>query len=349
MIKKEFIVDFVQKMKSSSDRVQPSFFEFTVVMALRYFADEKTDIAIIETGLGGRLDSTNVITPEVSIITNIGFDHMNILGDTLEKIAFEKAGIIKNNVPVVIGETIPETIPVFLSRASENNAPVIFAEKAYKILHTRIKNDMLEVELENIQTRECASFLLDLTGVYQQYNLRTVLTAVDQLRKAGYDLKPAVVRSALSMAKNLTGFHGRWEIIHLAPQVVLDVAHNEDGIHQMLNQLSLCTYNQLYIVFGIVKDKDAEKILSILPRDAYYYFTNAQIPRALPSGELIEKATQLGLKGEQCDEVNLALQSAIAHATPQDLIIVCGSVFVVGEVDLSIEKSSAGDPDLTHF
>jgi dihydrofolate synthase / folylpolyglutamate synthase len=339
MVSKDYVVDFVEKMKSTSEKIQPSFFEFTVVMALSYFEQKKTEIAIIETGLGGRLDSTNVITPLLSIITNIGFDHVNILGDTLEKIAFEKAGIIKENVPVVIGESIPVTRGIFLSKAQENNAPIVFAEQEYEIMNASLKNDKLEIELENLITKENQIVHLDLTGIYQQKNLRTVLTAIDQLTKAGFHFKNNIIHSALAMVKKLTGFHGRWDIIHLAPMVVLDVAHNEDGIKQMLNQLSLCTYKQLHIVFGIVKDKDAGKILSLFPKDALYYFTKAQIPRALPEHQLIEEAKKYDLRGDRYGEVNIALQAAMDNASAEDLILVCGSVFVVGEVELIVLSS----------
>ncbi|MEP6615377.1 MAG: folylpolyglutamate synthase/dihydrofolate synthase family protein [Ginsengibacter sp.] len=342
MIPKNYVVDFVAKMKSTSERIQPSFFEFTVVLALKYFADEATDIAIIETGLGGRLDSTNVITPELSVITNIGFDHVNILGDTLEKIAFEKAGIIKKNVPVVIGETLSQTKSVFISKARECNSPIIFSEHEYQLMRSTLKNNTLEIEIENIKSTEQRSYVLDLTGIYQQYNLRTVLTCLDEINKSAFDIPDGVARHALSQVKKLTGFHGRWEIIHSSPLVVLDVAHNEDGIKQMLNQVTLYTYNQLNIVFGIVSDKDADKILSLFPKEARYYFTNAHIPRALPAGELLMKAQKHHLKGEKYEDVNMAIHTAIANASKDDLIIVCGSVFVVGEVNLETEKKLTG-------
>jgi dihydrofolate synthase/folylpolyglutamate synthase len=342
MVSKEYVTRFVERMKQASEKIEPSFFEFTVVMALSYFEEEKTDIAIIETGLGGRLDSTNVITPVLSIITNIGLDHVNILGDTLEKIAFEKAGIIKQNIPVVIGETLPATRNIFLSKAHECNAPIIFAERSYSITKASLKNKLLEIELKNFETDEHSTYDLDLTGIYQQNNLRTVLTAINLLKDIGYDIGQEDLKIALSTTKKLTGLHGRWEIIHTDPQVILDVAHNEDGIRQILKQLSLTTYNQLHIIFGIVKDKDAGKVLSLLPKDASYYFTNAQIPRALPAGELREIAKKYDLKGEQYPDVNIALHAALDKAADTDLILVCGSVFLVGEIELAAEKNISG-------
>lgn len=332
-IPEDFIVSFVEKMKSISEEISPSFFELTAVMALQYFAEQKVDIAIIETGLGGRLDSTNVITPELSIITNIGYDHMNILGDTLEKIAFEKAGIIKPNVPVIIGESIPETKSIFLEKARSCNAKIVFAEDKYNIINSNLKVDALEAEVFETTNEQKERYTLDLNGVYQQKNLLTVLTAVEELNKAGFNLEKENIKQALASVKNLTGLHGRWDVIHQQPMIALDVAHNEDGIRQLLHQVSLCNYKKLHIVFGIVKDKNADKILSLLPKDVTYYFTRSQIPRALPEDELLEKAKTYNLKGEKYTEVNEALQAAIKSADKEDLVIVCGSVFVVGEVN----------------
>ena len=333
-IEENFIVSFVEKMKDVSEKISPSFFELTVVMALQYFADQKVDIAIIETGLGGRLDSTNVITPELSIITNIGYDHMNILGDTLEKIAFEKAGIIKPNVPVVIGESLIETKNIFLEKAKQCNAEIVFAEAEYLVTDSVLKINELDVEVIRTVSNKKEKYILDLNGIYQQKNLVTVLSAIDKLNNLGYNLEKENIKSALASVKKITGLHGRWDVIQQAPMIALDVAHNEDGIKQLLHQISLCKYNDLHIIFGIVKDKDADKILSLLPKDAMYYFTRSQIPRALPENELAAKAKEFDLQGEIFPEVNKALIAAIAKAHKEDLIIVCGSVFLVGEVNL---------------
>lgn len=333
-IKEEFVVSFVEKVKNISEEVNPSFFELTVVMALQYFAEEKVDIAIIETGLGGRLDSTNVIIPELSVITNIGYDHMNILGDTLEKIAFEKAGIIKPNVPVVIGESIAKTKRIFLETAKNCNAPIIFAEDKFMITNSVLKNNQLDVEVMENSNNKTVKYSLDLNGIYQQKNLLTVLTAIDQINKLDFKLKTENIKQALASVKKLTGLHGRWDVIQQEPMIALDVAHNEDGVKQLLHQVSLCTYKNLHIVFGIVKDKDADKILSLLPKKASYYFTRSQIPRALPEDELTEKGKAFNLYGEKYEDVNKALHAAKDNASKKDLIIVCGSVFLVGEVDI---------------
>ena len=338
-IEEDFIVSFVEKMKNVSEEISPSFFELTVVMALQYFADQKVDIAIIETGLGGRLDSTNVITPQLSIITNIGYDHMNILGDTLEQITFEKAGIIKENIPVVIGEALTETKNIFLEKAKQCNAEIVFAEEEYSITDSVLKTNQLDVEVIKPATNKKEKYILDLNGIYQQKNLVTVLSAIDELHKLGYNLQKENIRSALASVKKMTGLHGRWDVIQQEPMIALDVAHNEDGIKQLLHQITLCKYKKLHIVFGIVKDKAADKILSLLPKDAMYYFTRSQIPRALPEDELAEKAKAYDLHGEKFSEVNEALKTAMAKASKEDLIVVCGSVFLVGEVDLQVSDT----------
>jgi dihydrofolate synthase/folylpolyglutamate synthase len=333
MIEEDFIVSFVEKMKSITEEIQPSFFELTVVLALQYFHKQKVDIAIIETGLGGRLDSTNVITPKLSVITNIGYDHMNILGNSLEEIAFEKAGIIKEKIPVVIGETIAETKNIFLQKAKECNAPIIFAEEEFTISNYKLETDRLNIKVVKNNTGAAEEYSLDLNGIYQQKNLVTVLAAIDELKNQDFSLEIQNIKTALSSVKKLTGLHGRWEVVQQKPTIVLDVAHNEDGINQLLQQISLSVYKNLHIVFGIVKDKDADKILSLLPKDALYYFTKAQVPRALNEEELLAKANKNNLYGNKYAEVNEALEAATANALSEDLIIVCGSVFVVGEVN----------------
>ncbi len=333
MINKNFIVSFVAMMKEVTEEIKPSFFELTVVLAFQYFAEQKVDIAFIETGLGGRLDSTNVITPLLSIITNIGYDHMNILGDTLAKIAFEKAGIIKQNIPAVIGETQNEIKNIFIKKAEKCNAKLVFADKEYSIHNFLLSINELNIEISKSNKTEIENYNLDLNGVYQQKNLITVLAAIDEMQKQGFNLDKENIKVALSAVKKITGLHGRWDVIHQNPMIILDVAHNEDGIKQLIQQISLCSYKNLHIVFGIVKDKDADKILSLLPKSAMYYFTKSQIPRALPEDELYEKAMTYNLHGNKYSEVNEALKAATHKALPEDLIIVCGSVFVVGEVE----------------
>jgi dihydrofolate synthase/folylpolyglutamate synthase len=333
MISEAFVVDFVERIRPFSESIDPSFFEITVVMAFDYFVQEKVDIAIVEVGLGGRLDSTNIILPDLSVITNISYDHMNMLGDTLPVIAFEKAGIIKKGVPVVVGVTHPETAAVFERRAAELGAPIIFADKQRYVSDWKYQRHTLVVEVATSPVADDKEFYtLDLTGIYQTFNLITVLEAVHRLRSGGWELSPAAVEKALKHVKRLTGLHGRWEIIHEHPDIVLDVAHNEDGIRQLLRQIELTDHEELHIVLGMVNDKAIDKVLSLLPAQARYYFTRAQIPRALPEDELMQQALAAGLKGAAYPTVAAALAAAKTHARERDLVLVCGSVFVVAEV-----------------
>jgi dihydrofolate synthase/folylpolyglutamate synthase len=334
MISQDFVIDFVARTKELSQKIEPSFFELTVAMAFEYFAMEKVDIAVIETGLGGRLDSTNIITPLLSIITNIGYDHMNILGDTLEQIAFEKAGIIKPLIPVVIGEYTDTTKPVFTGKAEAVKAPVFFPQDGYTVSNITLAARHLSCDVSVNGNNHSENFTLDLNGLYQIKNLRTVLCAEGILLQLGYTISEEAEKYALANVKKLTGLHGRWEVIAEKPMIVLDVAHNEDGVRHLLWQLSVIgnQVEQLHIVTGMVKDKDVDKVLSLLPVEAAYYFTNAHIPRALPAVELQQKAAAWQLKGEVFEHVNTAIEAAKAKAGKNDLILVCGSVFLVGEV-----------------
>lgn len=332
MCDEDFVISFTEKVKPLIEQIQPSFFEITVAMAFTYFAEQHVDIAVIEVGLGGRLDSTNIINPELSVITNIGWDHTNILGDSLEKIAFEKAGIIKPNVPVIIGETLPETKPVFENIAAEKNAPIIFASHERYVTDWQYQHHQLNITVVNNHNDEHKLYALDLPGVYQTKNIVTVLEAVHQLQKQGWNIAEHDIQHGLSQTKKLTDLHGRWEVIHYNPAIVLDVGHNEDGVKQIAEQLELTNYNQLHIIIGMVKDKAVEKVLAYLPKTATYYFTKAQIPRALDENELAEKAAITGLQGNTFADVNKALQHALQHAHKDDLILICGSVFLVGEV-----------------
>jgi dihydrofolate synthase/folylpolyglutamate synthase len=334
MIPYDFVIAFVEQTKTFSEEIQPSFFELTFVMALDYFVHQKVDIAIIETGLGGRLDSTNVITPELSVITNIGFDHVDILGNSLDKIAFEKAGIIKQDIPVVIGEVTPETKIIFQKKAQETSSAIFFAEERFEIISINSGDDTLQVEVLDNEQKENYNYTLDLNGLYQVRNLLPVLTATRVL-KNNFSLGEKNIRHALMSVKKLTGLHGRWEVIHRKPLVVLDVAHNVDGMRQLVNQINNSRYRKLHIVFGMVKDKEIDKVLEQLPPTAEYYFTMAQIPRALPESELLERAAGFHLRGSSYNKVNAALEAAMDVATEEDMIIICGSTFVVGEVDLA--------------
>lgn len=338
VIPEEYVTDFVESLKPLIEKIEPSFFEITVAMAFKFFAELQADVVVVEVGLGGRLDSTNIILPELSIITNIGWDHMNMLGNSLQEIAAEKAGIIKESIPVVIGETVPETKPVFKKIAAQKAAPVYWAEEFLKVQNRQIHSSSLSVNFN----KEDHSFSVetDLPGVYQVENLRTVLTAVDVLKKRSWNLSDSSVASALKQVKIKTGLGGRWEIIHQEPTIVLEVAHNQNGMAKMMEHIGQLQYRQLHIVIGMVRDKEIETVLSLLPANANYYFTQAAIPRALPAAALQEKAQKMHLKGAAYLNVNLALEAAKTAAEANDLIVVCGSIFLVAEVDKSQYESS---------
>jgi dihydrofolate synthase/folylpolyglutamate synthase len=261
---------------------------------------------------------------------------MNLLGDSLEKIAFEKAGIIKKEIPVVIGEVLPETMPVFEQEAKEKNAPLSIASQKRKAVDWHWEKHELIVEVSEENHTDHKTWHLDLPGLYQTKNLLTVLEVCSQLKMQGWKLDDDIIQKALRNVRKLTGLHGRWEVIHHSPMVVLDVAHNIDGINQLVQQIELTEHRQLHIITGMVKDKEVEKILSLLPKDAQYYFTRAQIPRAIPENELVEKAKLAKLKGHPFPTVNDAMKSALQQAHPDDLIIVCGSVYLVGELNMTI-------------
>ncbi len=332
MCEEDFVIHFVEKIKPLIEEIEPSFFEITVAMSFSYFAEQTIDVAIIEVGLGGRLDSTNIITPELSVITNIGWDHMNILGETLEKIAFEKAGIIKQNIPVVIGEFISETKPVFEMVATEKNAGLFLSGNERYVSDWQYQHHQLKVTVADKHTDEHTTYLLDLPGIYQTKNIICLLEAVHQLKKLGWQISDENLHKGLAQTKKLTGFYGRWEVINEKPAIVLDAAHNADGIKQIVAQLEISTYNHLHIIIGMVKDKEVDSILALLPHYATYYFTKAQIPRALSENELAAKAFSIGLRGKTFSEVNGAIQQALQHAHEDDLILVFGSVFLIGEV-----------------
>jgi dihydrofolate synthase/folylpolyglutamate synthase len=341
MCSKEFVIEFTNRIKPFIEQVAPSFFEITVGMAFDYFVKEKVDIAIIETGLGGRLDSTNVITPELSIITNIGFDHMALLGNTIETIASEKAGIIKRETPVVIGESSPASKNVFEEKAKNENAPLYFAEDflQHKSFQNNWNTALFEFTQPLIHLLDAPLFAKnftiesDLPGKYQAKNLKSVLVATQLLSTMGWKLTATKVTKALLNIQKNTGLMGRWECIQTNPKVILDVAHNEHGIQALLEQLVSLHYNKLHIVTGMVKDKDIQAVLSLLPNNAQYYFTQSNIPRALPVNELVAQATELGLNGLAYMDVNIALAEAIKNANHNDLILVIGSIFLVAEVD----------------
>jgi dihydrofolate synthase/folylpolyglutamate synthase len=333
MIPQEFVISFVKKVKPIIEKIEPSFFEITVAMAFEFFAEEKVDIAVIETGLGGRLDSTNIILPELSVITNIGYDHMNILGNSLEEIAGEKAGIIKKGIPTVIGEKKKESGNVFVKMAEEKNAPLVFAEDLFDVTRLEVGIQHLQLSVKNITDKEDLQLTLDLPGIYQEKNIITVLTSIEFLKQKGWKIDEEDIYLALQNVKRLTGLHGRWEVVQTNPTVVLEVAHNEDGIIQMVRHIDHLNFDRLHIILGMVKDKEVNKVLSLLPKNASYYFTQAHIPRALDKERLQAQAQSFGLAGCVFDDVNLALKNASGNASPKDLIIICGSIFLVAEVN----------------
>lgn len=332
MIPEANVVAFTARMKPFIQAIYPSFFELTVAMAFDHFATEQVDIAVIETGLGGRLDSTNVIRPELCVITNIGWDHMNLLGDSLEKIAFEKAGIIKANTPVVIGEWRPETKPVFEQTAIQTQSPVQWAGTHFEVERFEWDTATLSTTVKNKDTGNRTDYQLDLPGRYQLKNLITVLESVRALIQQGWQIPDPAVQEALRNVKGQTGFRGRWDILQRDPLVVLDVAHNTHGIEQVLLQVHQTTHKQLHLIIGMVNDKNIEEVLSMLPKTALYYFTQASIPRALPANELKKQAQLLGLTGEIYEHVNRALEQAKSIAGKEDMILVTGSIFLIGEV-----------------
>jgi dihydrofolate synthase/folylpolyglutamate synthase len=333
----KFIVEFTEKIKPLIEEIQPSFFEITVAMACSYFADQKVDIAVIEVGLGGRLDSTNIITPEVSIITNIGIDHTQFLGDTIPQIAGEKAGIIKKDIPCIVSEYTPETKPVFDAAAS--NTTLAYASNLYTILKTSYSHQYLQVDVSHNVTGASATYKLDLNGNYQAKNILGVLSAVGILQTKGWQITNQHILEGLSHVKKNTGLYGRWQIIANNPTTVVDVAHNVAGIQSLLAQIALLPYNKLHIVFGMVKDKDIDSVLALLPAHATYYFTMAQIERAIDAHELQQKAVVYGLQGNTYVTVNEAIVTAKKQAQATDLILVCGSVFLVGEIEGIIPSS----------
>lgn len=327
----DFVVKFTHDMRPFIDSIAPSFFELTVAMAFEYFSQEKVDIAIIEVGLGGRLDSTNVITPELSVITNISFDHKNILGDTLPQIAFEKAGIIKEGIPVVISETQSEIQQVFVNKAADMNAPIFFADQEWMVDGSDIKGNHLELTVLDTRQNKMYRFRMDLSGQYQEKNVMGVLSAVKQLQQKGWHITWEQVSAALSQVRKLTGLRGRWEVVSEHPLTVMDVGHNEAGIREVVQQLEHVNYQHLHIVTGFVKDKEVENVLPLFPVTATYYFCRAQLPRAMDEVALAEMGARQGLQGRAYESVQAALQAARQHAKPEDMILVCGSFFIVAE------------------
>ncbi|HVW15363.1 MAG TPA: folylpolyglutamate synthase/dihydrofolate synthase family protein [Mucilaginibacter sp.] len=340
MISEQDVINFVADHKQDFEEIKPSFFEMTVAMAFDAFAKEKVDIAVIEVGLGGRLDSTNVITPLFSVITNIGWDHMNMLGDTLQLIAGEKAGIIKPGIPVIVGEYQPEVAYVFKEKAEQGNSSIRFASDEWNVElkdERRRANDLFHEHLDIIVSKKDSELKtqdlgLDLTGTYQLKNVKTVLSAVEELRRHGFVVTDEHIETALKQAKTLTGLHGRWEILSQHPLTICDTGHNPEGITEVLQNIGRLRYQNLHFVMGVVNDKDISKILAMLPGDATYYFCRPDIPRGLDAESLKLKAESFGLHGEAYPSVKAALHTAQNNAGENDLVFIGGSTFVVAEV-----------------
>ncbi|MCD6018514.1 MAG: dihydrofolate synthase [Bacteroidetes bacterium] len=331
MIPKAEVVKFVEDYKNVFEKIEPSFFEWTVGLALHYFSQHEIDVVIMEVGLGGRLDSTNVITPVCSLITNIGMDHVNLLGDTLPKIATEKAGIIKGRVPVVISQTQLEVISVFNDTAKNLKAPVEFADKNYKVLSTIHKDELFSVELLHKKTNTKHVYELDLQGSYQVKNLMGVLTTIEILTQKGFIIEEKDITVALKNVQKITGLQGRWQIISSKPLVIADTGHNEDGIKEVLENLKRYEFKTLHFVLGVVNDKDITKILKLLPKNAIYYFCKAGIPRALDENELSAQAQKIGLEGKKFKTVQEAVDKAKKQARVNDLVFIGGSTFTVAD------------------
>lgn len=311
-IPEEYVIRFVEEERCFFEPLHPSFFELTTAMAFRYFADVEIDVAVIEVGLGGRLDCTNIIHPDLCIITNISLDHTQFLGNTLPQIAREKAGIIKSGIPVVIGETTPETKSVFQKRAGEVNAPIYFAEE-------NGREDYPGIEYE-------------LKGLYQKKNSRTILTALPLLKEAGYRLDEQSVRRGFAHVTELTGLMGRWQKLQDYPTLICDTGHNVSGITYIVEQLKQQAFHNLHIIIGMVNDKDIQGVLALLPEDAIYYFTQASVKRALPANDLQKLAESAGFKGNCYPDVPSAVRAAQEKSLPEDFIFVGGSSFIVADL-----------------
>jgi dihydrofolate synthase/folylpolyglutamate synthase len=352
MISEKYVIDFAEQYKNDFEEIKPSFFEMTVGMAFKYFSDEKVDIAVLETGLGGRLDSTNVIDPLLSIITNIGYDHMQFLGDTLVEIAAEKAGIIKSGRPVVIGETQVEVREVFIAKASETGSDIFFSDEFFKCERQKAKGRSQKSEgrrqkgsfcenqrviCENLreiskEPRRGVTFRCPLLGDYQTKNIQTTICAIHVLNEIGYKIETDNLINGIENIVTNTGIQGRWEILSEEPLTICDIGHNKDGIAVVVDQIKNTPHKNLHFVFGVVEDKNLSEILEILPFDAIYYFCKANIPRGMDAGKLAVAAAAAGFKGKAYSSVSDAFYAAKLNADPNDMVFVGGSTFVVAEV-----------------
>jgi dihydrofolate synthase / folylpolyglutamate synthase len=333
MISEDEVVKFVAKHTNIIESVKPSFFEMTVAMAFNYFAECKVDVAVIEVGLGGRLDSTNIIRPVLSVITNIGHDHMDLLGNTLEKIAVEKAGIIKEKIPVIISETQAETKPVFTEKAERTSSPILFADKCYSCgldINPGINGERCFV-INELSSKKQIKGISSLGGDYQSKNIQAIFTAFSILKRVFTVSDENIVDGIRNVVQN-TGLQGRWQILGTSPLTICDTGHNREGLGYVMDQIKRIPKSALHIVVGFVNDKDLGSVLPLFPKDAIYYFTKASVPRALNELVLKSQAAEFGLKGQSFPEVASALECARTMAKASDLIFIGGSTFVVAEV-----------------
>jgi dihydrofolate synthase/folylpolyglutamate synthase len=331
-VSRAFVIDFINRIHSAIDDIKPSFFEITVAMAFDYYALQKVDVAVVEVGLGGRLDSTNVITPLLSVITNIGWDHTDLLGNTLPAIAFEKAGIIKREVPVVISENQPAVKQVFMDKAQLEDAPIYFASDVYRS-ETNLADGQMTLEVWRGDKSFINNLVLPLQGFYQRKNINGVLQAVQLLNDLGMVISHNHLVEGLHNVVQNTHLKGRWQKLGEYPLVICDTGHNADGMQELVSQIKAQHYSTLHIVLGMVKDKDITSVLQLLPAEASYYFCQARIPRAMEADVLARKANSFGLYGIVIQNVNDAISHARKLATPDDFIFIGGSTFVVAEID----------------
>ena len=329
---KEFVIDFVNRIRPHIGEIQPSFFEITVAMAFEYFVRHQVDVAVVEVGLGGRLDSTNIILPEVSVITNIGWDHKDLLGDTLQKIAWEKAGIIKPGAPVIVSERQQEIDTIFEEKARKTGSAIYFASDTFNA-RSRPVGDRTILDVYRGEDKVISDLDLPLQGHYQRKNLIGVLRTVDVLNDLNWGIEPSAMREGLEDVVAVTGLKGRWQTLGERPLIICDTGHNIDGIRAVMGQISTQRFQKLHIVFGVVKDKDVAEVLDVLPKEAFYYFCEAKIPRAMPASKLAGLAQARGLSGVVVADVNEAVETARGRASADDMIFIGGSTFVVAELN----------------
>lgn len=333
-ISQEYVCQFLNKYKKDFDKIKPSFFEMTFAMATEYFSENNIDIAVIETGMGGRLDSTNIISPIFSVITNISFDHVRFLGNTIEEIAEEKAGIIKSNIPVIIGETQKETKPVFINKAKKEKTKILFADRNFSIQNNNNNGSSLKANYDILKKGKLyiKNLKCPLLGLYQNKNLLTVIQATELINETFIKISKDTIKQGIENVITGTGLMGRWQILSEKPMIICDTGHNEAGIQFVTEQIKQTPYNKLHFVIGMVNDKNISHILKLLPVEAKYYFCKADIPRGLNQDILAEEAKSIGLKGETFNSVNQAFEAAKNNADDDDLIFVGGSNFTVAEI-----------------